>query len=51
MWPNRASNPGPLTPESVALVTVLCGPAPDITYLDMPTACILLVNDSIANLT
>ena len=27
MWPDRVSNLGPLTYESVALPTVLCGPA------------------------
>ena len=27
MWPDRVSNPGPLTYESVALLTALCGPA------------------------
>ena len=27
MWPDRVSNPGPLTYESGALPTVLCGPA------------------------
>ena len=28
MWPDRVSNPGPLTYESGALLTVLRGPAP-----------------------
>ena len=27
MWPDRVSNPGPLTYVSGALPTVLCGPA------------------------
>ena len=27
MWPDRVSNPGPLTYESGALPTALCGPA------------------------
>ena len=27
MWPDRVSNPGPLTYESVALPTALCGSA------------------------
>ena len=27
MWPDRVSNPGPLTYESGALLTALCGPA------------------------
>ena len=27
MWPDRISNPGPLTYESGALPTALCGPA------------------------
>ena len=27
MWPDRVSNPGPLTYESGALPTGLCGPA------------------------
>ena len=27
MWPNRESNPGPLTYESGAIPTALCGPA------------------------
>ena len=27
MWPDRVSNPGPLTYESGALPTTLCGPA------------------------
>ena len=26
MWPDRVSNPGPLTYESGALLTALCGP-------------------------
>ena len=30
MWPERVSNPGPLTYESGALLTVLCGPASHI---------------------
>ena len=29
MWPDRASNPGPLTYESGALPTALSGPATD----------------------
>ena len=28
MWPDRVSNPGPLTYKSGALQTALCGPAP-----------------------
>ena len=28
MWPDRVSHPGPLTYESGALPTALCGPAP-----------------------
>ena len=27
MWPDRVSNPGPLTYESGAIPTALCGPA------------------------
>ena len=27
MWPEQASNPGPVTYESGALPTALCGPA------------------------
>ena len=27
MWPDRISNPGPMTYESGALPTALCGPA------------------------
>ena len=27
MWPDQVSNPGPLTYESGALPTALCGPA------------------------
>ena len=30
MWPDRVSNPGPLTYESGALTTGLRGPAPGI---------------------
>ena len=41
MWPDRVSNPGPLTYESGALLTALCGPAPKIQRtltLTAPTA-------------
>ena len=31
MWPDRVSNPGPLTYDSGALPTALRGPAPPIT--------------------
>ena len=30
MWPDRVSNPGPLTYESGALPTALRGPAPSV---------------------
>ena len=33
MWPDRVSNPGPLTYESGALPTALRGPAALIVYL------------------
>ena len=34
MWPDRVSNPGPLTYESGALPTALCGPAQGMgTYI------------------
>ena len=33
MWPDRLSNPGPLTYESGALPTAICGPAADIYRL------------------
>ena len=33
MWPDRVSNPGPLTYESGALPTTLRGPAALIVYL------------------
>ena len=35
MWRDRVSNPGPLTYESGALPTVLCGPAHDL-YMYSP---------------
>ena len=41
MWPDRVSNPGPLTYESGALLTALRGPAPKIQRtltLTAPTA-------------
>ena len=39
MWPDRVSNPGPLTYESGALWTALCGPAVkrDLKPYDMHT--------------
>ena len=33
MWPDRVSNPGPLTYESGALPIALCGPATNIEYV------------------
>ena len=37
MWPDRVSNPGPLTYESGALPTALGGPAHlEPSYLDLP---------------
>ena len=33
MWPDRVSNPGPLTYESDALPTALRGPAHTVTQL------------------
>ena len=35
MWPGRVSNPGPLTYESGALPTALCGPALDNRIIKM----------------
>ena len=35
MWPDRVSNPGPLTYESDALPTALCGPATGLRRLTM----------------
>ena len=41
MWPDRVSNPGPLTYESGALPTALRGPATkhDISSRQIPTVC------------
>ena len=35
MWPDQVSNPGPLTCESGALPTALCGPA---MYIELDLA-------------
>ena len=32
MWPDRVSNPGPLTLESHAIPTALSGPAPALKF-------------------
>ena len=32
MWPDQVSNPGPLTYESGALPTALCGPAREMVF-------------------
>ena len=38
MWPDWVSNPGPLTYESGALPTGLCGPAPKMKIVEFPNS-------------
>ena len=42
MWPDRVSNPGPLTYESGALPTALCGPAPDRYLYSIPASTVFV---------
>ena len=42
MWPDRVSNPGPLTYESGALLTALRSPAPDCEPAELVQGTLIL---------